>query len=162
MNQPIRRQSRRGVLVALVSTGVAVMIAAGSGQQQTQGQGQAQAPGGGGRGNFGANFTGKVVVGDSADMRTSRIRFEAGARTNWHLHSAGQLLLVEDGRGRLYEQGGDIVELRAGQPVYTKPNVLHWHGAAPDSHALQFSVYSGTLEWKEAVTDDEYLGKKKR
>jgi quercetin dioxygenase-like cupin family protein len=163
MYEPIRRQARRGVLVALVSTGVAVMIAAGSGQQQTPGQGAAPAQGGGrGGGNFASNFTGKVVVGDSTDMRTSRIRFEAGARTNWHLHSAGQLLLVEEGRGRLYEQGGDIVELRAGQPVYTKPNVLHWHGAAPDSHALQFSVYSGMLEWKEAVADDEYLGKKKR
>ena len=34
----------------------------------------------------------------------SRIRFEAGARTNWHLHSTGQLLLVEEGRGRLYER----------------------------------------------------------
>jgi hypothetical protein len=40
--------------------------------------------------------------------------------------------------------------------------VLHWHGAAPDQPALQFSVYSGDLKWAEAVSDDEYLGKKKR
>jgi quercetin dioxygenase-like cupin family protein len=146
------------VLVALVGTGVALMIAAGSGQQPAP---DAQA-GRGGRGNFGANFTGTVTIGDSSNMRSSRIRFEAGARTNWHTHSAAQLLLVEEGRGRLYEQGGDIVELMAGQPVLTKPNVLHWHGAAPDQHALQFSVYSGDLKWAEAVSDDEYLGKKKR
>jgi quercetin dioxygenase-like cupin family protein len=155
---PIRGHSRPRVLVALVGAGVALMIAAGSGQQQAPG---AQPPGGG-RGNFGANFTGKVTVGDSSNMRSSRIRFEAGARTNWHTHTAAQLLLVEEGRGRLYEQGGDIVELMAGQPVLTKPNVLHWHGAAPDQHALQFSVYSGDLTWAEAVSDDEYLGKKKR
>ena len=93
----------------------------------------------------------------------SRIRFEAGARTNWHLHSTGQLLLVEEGRGRLYEMGaGKVIDVKAGEPVYTKPNVLHWHGAAPDSHAVQFSVYSGTLEWKEAVTDEEYTGRKAR
>ncbi len=157
--KPIHGHSRPRVLVALVGTGVALMIAAGSGQQPAPG---AQAGRGGGRGNFGANFTGKVTVGDSSDMRSSRIRFEAGARTNWHTHSAAQLLLVEEGRGRLYEQGGDIVELMAGQPVLTKPNVLHWHGAAPDQHALQFSVYSGDLKWAEAVSDDEYLGKKKR
>ena len=155
----IQPHSRQGVLLALVGTGVAVMIAAGSGQQPTPGQAPA---GGGGRGNFGANFTGKVTVGDSSNMRSSRIRFEAGARTNWHTHSAAQLLLVEEGRGRLYEQGGDIVELRAGEPVLTKPNVLHWHGAAPDQHALQFSVYSGDLKWAEAVSDDEYLGTRKR
>ena len=153
-----RRASRPGVLIGLVGAGIALMIAGGAGQQQAPGGQQA----GRGRGNFGANFTGKIAVADSSDMRMSRIRFEAGARTNWHTHSAGQILLVEEGRGRLYEQGGDIVELRPGQPVLTKPNVLHWHGAAPDSHALQFSVYSGDLKWAEAVSDDEYLGKKKR
>lgn len=40
--------------------------------------------------------------------------------------------------------------------------MLHWHGAALDSPAVQFSVYSGTLAWKEAVTDDEYTGRKAR
>ena len=154
----LQRHTRQRVLIGLVGAGITVMIAAGSGQQPTPGA----PPPGGGRGNFGANFTGKVTVGDSSNMRSSRIRFEAGARTNWHTHSTGQLLLVEEGRGRLYEQGGDIVELRAGEPVLTKPNVLHWHGAAPDQHALQFSVYSGDLKWAEAVSDEEYLGKKKR
>ncbi len=44
--------------------------------------------------------------------------------------------------------------------MLTKPNLLHWHGAAPEQAALQFSVYSGTLEWKDPVTDEQYLGKK--
>jgi quercetin dioxygenase-like cupin family protein len=95
-------------------------------------------------------------------MRSSRIRFEAGARTNWHTHSTGQLLLVEEGKGRLQEQGSAIRDVLAGQPVLTKPGVMHWHGAAPDQHAVQFSVYSGMLEWKDAVTDEEYTGKTKR
>ena len=145
------------VLAGLVSTGLAAMMAGAAAQQPAQGQPPAA---GGARGNFGANFTGKIEVGDSTNMRMSRIRFEAGSRTNWHLHSTGQLLLVEEGRGRLQELGSAIVDIPVGQPVLTKPNVLHWHGAAPDQAALQFSVYSGTLEWKEAVTDDQYLGKK--
>lgn len=148
------RLSRRTLHLVLVSAGLAAMIVSG----YAQGRGQAPAPPAGG-GNFADNFTGKVTVVDSAEMRSSRIRFEAGARTRWHIHSTGQLLLVEDGRGRLQEQGSDVRELMAGQPVYTKPNVLHWHGAAPDQHAVQFSVYSGTLEWKDQVTDAQYLGK---
>ena len=149
--------ARTVVLVSLVSLGVAVMFVGAAAQQQPA-QGQPPAAG---RGNFGANFTGKIEVRDSAEMRMSRIYFEAGSRTNWHLHSTAQLLLVEQGRGRLQEQGGAIVDLATGQSFLTKPNVLHWHGAAPDSPALQFSVYSGPLEWKEPVTDDQYLGKTK-
>jgi quercetin dioxygenase-like cupin family protein len=149
--------SRTSVLSGLVLAAAAVMIAVPSAQNQSQ------AAQGGGRGNFASNFTGTIAVVDSKEMRMSRIRFEAGARTNWHIHSTGQLLLVEEGRGRLYETGGGkVVDVKAGESVYTKPNVLHWHGAAPDSHAVQFSVYSGTLEWKDAVTNEEYTGKKLR
>lgn len=148
--------TRSVVLVTLVTVGAA-MIGVAAAQQQ--GQGAAPAPGRG-RGNFGDNFTGKITVGETGSMRMSRIKFEAGARTNWHLHSTGQLLLVEEGKGRLQELGSQVVELKAGQPVYTKPNVKHWHGAAPDEAALQFSVYSGTLEWMEAVSDADYSGKK--
>jgi quercetin dioxygenase-like cupin family protein len=128
-------------------------------QQPPAGQTPGQAPAGG-RGRGIASFmTGKVEVGDTKGTNMSRIRFEAGARTNWHIHSAPQLLLVEEGRGRLQELGSAIVDVPANQPVLTKANLLHWHGAAPEQAALQFSVYSGTLEWKEAVTEDEYLGR---
>jgi quercetin dioxygenase-like cupin family protein len=159
MHRTHRPHARTGILVSLVGVGMAVMMVGGAAQQQG---GQAPAGGRGGGNNFANNFTGKITVGETSAMRMSRIRFEAGARTNWHLHSTGQLLLIEEGKGRVYEVGGQIVDLAAGKPFYTQPNVLHWHGAAPDSPATQFSVYSGSLEWKEAVTDDEYSGKKKR
>ena len=138
--------------------GLVAMIAAAAAQQPAPGQ--TPPPGGGRGGGLASRMTGKIEVGDTKNMNMSRIRFEAGARTNWHLHSAAQLLLVEEGRGRLQELGSGIVDVPAGQPVLTKPNVLHWHGAAPDQAALQFSVYSGTLEWKDPVTDEQYLGKK--
>ena len=148
---------RSVVLSGLVSTGLVVMIAAAAAQQPPAGQ----TPPAGGRGRGLASLmTGKIEVGDTKNMNMSRIRFEAGARTNWHIHSAAQLLLIEEGRGRLQEQGSAPVDIAAGQPVLTKPNVLHWHGASADQAALQFSVYSGTLDWKEAVTDEQYLGKK--
>ena len=60
------------------------------------------------RGGFQNNFTGDIEVVDSSEMRSSRIRFEAGARTNWHVHSERQLLLIEQGQGRVQELGGPI------------------------------------------------------
>ena len=146
--------TRTLVLSALVASGLVIMMGAAAAQDQPP---PAAPPGG--RGNFMNNFTGTITVGNTKDMSSSRIKFEAGARTNWHLHSAPQLLLVEEGRGRLQELGESIKDVPAGQPVLTKANVLHWHGASPDQSALQFSVYSGTLEWKEKVTDEEYTGK---
>ena len=150
------RTKRSAVLTGLVALGLAVMIGGAAAQQPAQGPAP---PAGRGRG-LASLMTGKIEVGDTKNMNMSRIRFEAGARTNWHIHSTGQLLLVEEGKGRLQEMGSAIVDVPAGQPVLTKPNVLHWHGAAPDQAALQFSVYSGTLEWKDPVTDEQYLGKK--
>jgi quercetin dioxygenase-like cupin family protein len=143
---------RSVVLTGLVSFGLMIMIAAAAAQQQP--------PPAGRGGGLASLMTGKIEVGDTKNMNMSRIRFEAGARTNWHIHEAAQLLLVEEGRGRLQEQGSAIVDIPVGQPVLTKPNVLHWHGASPDQAALQFSVYSGKLDWKDAVTDEQYLGKK--
>src|SRR5678816_2155890 len=148
---------RSVVLASLVIVGVWSMLAAAAAQQPAPGQ----APAGGGRGGgLASRMTGKIDVGDTKNMNMSRIRFEAGARTNWHLHSAAAFFDEQQLRGRLQELGSGIVDVPAGQPVLTKPNVLHWHGAAPDQAALQFSVYSGTLEWKDPVTDEQYLGKK--
>jgi quercetin dioxygenase-like cupin family protein len=155
-----RHRTRTVVLSSLVASGLVLMMTAAVAQQQPAPSPQpAPAAPPAGRGNFLNNFTGNITVGNTKDMSSSRIKFDAGARTNWHLHSAAQLLLVEEGQGRLQELGEPIKDLTAGQPVLTKPNVLHWHGAAPDQSALQFSVYSGTLEWKEKVTDEEYSGK---
>ena len=140
-----------------LSLAAALMLMAGAAAAQQQ---QPQAPAAqGGRGNFAANFTGTVAVQATEGTNMSRIRFEAGARTNWHVHTAPQILLIEEGRGRWQEQGDSVKELPMNQPVLTKPNVPHWHGAAPDQHALQFSVYAGKLEWQKPVTDAEYKGR---
>lgn len=149
---------RRRLSLAVV---LMLMAAVAGAAQQQQPQGQAPGTAGGGRGNFAANFTGTVAVQPTEGTNMSRIRFEAGARTNWHLHTAPQILLIEEGRGRWQEQGDAVKELPMGQPVLTKANVPHWHGAAPDQPALQFSVYAGKLDWQKPVTDAEYLGKAK-
>lgn len=155
----IQWQLHDRILLAAVMAALAVVV--GVAQQDAGRGGSAPAQGrAGGRGNFANNFTGTIAVQQTTGMNMSRIRFEAGARTNWHVHTAPQILLIEEGRGRWQEQGDVVKDLPPNTPVLTKPNLVHWHGAAPDSHAVQFSVYAGSLEWKQAVTDDEYAGRK--
>jgi len=161
MNRSLKWRSRARLLLALIPAALVVMI--GSAQQQggQEQSNQQQGARGQGPAGFSSNFTGKITVADNADVRTSRIRFEAGARTNWHVHTAGQLILAEEGRGRFQEQGGAIKEMGVGQPAYLQANVPHWHGATPDQAILQLSMYAGQLKWMQPVTDEEYLGKKR-
>jgi len=104
-----------------------------------------------------SNFMGKMPsVVDSAAVRTLRLRFPAGTRTNWHSHTWGQLLMVEEGCALTQVRGGPVVEYHPGQPWFTEADVEHWHGAAPDMDLLQLTAYEGTVKWLEPVTDREY------
>ena len=94
---------------------------------------------------------------DSSDIRALRLRFEPGSRSNWHSHSNWQILMAEEGRGRTQIRGEEIVELVPGRPVYTGPNVVHWHGAASDEHLVQLTFVSGETSWGEQVSDNDYL-----
>jgi len=108
-------------------------------------------------------FTGTSTVMDGKDLSAARRSFEAGARTYWHSHDNGQLLLVEKGVMRVQKRGEKMRELKAGESDYAGPNVVHWHGAGPTEPLVQINVgFSGGSKWYEAVTDDEYSGKKTR
>ncbi len=99
---------------------------------------------------------------DSSDIRALRLRFEAGARSNWHSHAGWQILAADEGRGRTQARGDAIQEMTPGdQPVYTAPGVVHWHGASPDEHVVQLTFMGGPAgaSWFEPVTDDEYRGR---
>jgi quercetin dioxygenase-like cupin family protein len=105
-------------------------------------------------------FTGRSTPMEGTDLSVARRRFEAGARTYWHSHDRGQLLMVEDGRMRLQKRGEGMKEVGVGGTDYTAPNVVHWHGAAPDRPLIQINVgFGGDAKWLEAVTDKEYSGK---
>ena len=88
------------------------------------------------------------------------VTFDKGARTNWHKHSGGQILLVTAGEGRYQEKGKEIQILKAGDVVKTPPNVEHWHGAAPDSEFAHISIEPNIPDnettWLEPVTDEQY------
>ena len=99
---------------------------------------------------------GSPRMANSDDVRTLRLVFPAGVRSNWHTHSWGQLLMVEEGRGLTQVRGGPVLEARPGEPWFTAAGVEHWHGAAVDEDALQMTIYEGTVEWLEPVSDEAY------
>jgi quercetin dioxygenase-like cupin family protein len=85
------------------------------------------------------------------------VEFEAGGRTNWHRHSAPQLLLVKEGRGLVQKWGEPVRAIAAGDAVCIEPDEKHWHGAAPGTRMSHFAVnLTLTTQWLEPVSDDQY------
>jgi len=88
------------------------------------------------------------------------VTFEAGARTAWHTHPAGQTLIVVSGLGWVQREGGPIEEIRPGDVVWFEPEEKHWHGASTNkamSHiAIQEEVNGSAVTWMEKVSDEQY------
>jgi quercetin dioxygenase-like cupin family protein len=113
------------------------------------------------------NFTGEVFVkplfNPSVHTRTSagQVTFGPSARSAWHIHPAGQTLIVTSGTGWVQQWGRPKQEIKPGDVIWTPPGVKHWHGASPTepmTHvAIQDSVDGRTVEWMEKVSDAEYL-----
>ena len=88
------------------------------------------------------------------------VTFEPSARTAWHTHPLGQVLIVTAGCGRAQREGGGIEEIRPGDVVVFAPGEKHWHGAAPTTAmthiAIQEALDGKAVEWMEEVTDEQY------
>ena len=88
------------------------------------------------------------------------VSFTPGARTNWHKHSGGQILLVTAGEGRYQERNGKIRILKTGDVIKIPPFVAHWHGAAPNrafAHiSIETNLPTNETTWLEPVTDEQY------
>ena len=114
----------------------------------------------------GETFTGKTwhtaLVPHDSTLTTvvGNVYFEPGARSHWHSHPSGQILLITDGKGFHQIEGQPKQNLKKGDVVTCPPNVLHWHGASPEIGMQQLFVVpnteKGIVEWKHAVTDAEY------
>jgi quercetin dioxygenase-like cupin family protein len=116
-----------------------------------------------------ASFIGDVQVdmlfpdNETAHYSGAYVTFQPGARTAWHLHPAGQHMIVISGVGLTGTRDGKIVTFKAGDTVWCPPDIDHWHGATPNS-PMTHLVITGVLKgknviWKEKVTDDQYKGK---
>ena len=64
--------------------------------------------------------------------------WQPGMRSFWHCHAGGQIMMLDQGVGRVQKRGERMRTLRRGDTEYAAPGVEHWHGAAADSSALYF------------------------
>lgn len=112
-----------------------------------------------------ANFKGNAWLQPLADndstlgTQVGNVTFEPGARTNWHLHPGGQILLATGGTGYYQEKGSAKRLLRKGDVIKCPPNIPHWHGASPDDEFVQVAITitrNGPTVWLEPVKDEEY------
>ena len=111
-------------------------------------------------------FTGTVRIDplfqapDHALVQGASVTFEPGARTAWHTHPLGQMLIITAGFGWAQRWGGPIEEIRPGDVVWFFPGEKHWHGATPSigmTHiAIQEKKDGKVVDWMEHVTDDQY------
>lgn len=112
-------------------------------------------------------FTGDVRIDkvfnppEPSRVGVAVVNFAPGARTNWHTHPVGQILLVTDGVGWTQCEGGPKTEVRPGDLIWCNCGRRHWHGAtnttAMQHVAVQESQDGSPVEWMEAVTDEDYL-----
>jgi quercetin dioxygenase-like cupin family protein len=112
------------------------------------------------------NFTGKawnigLVANDTVyNTVVGNVYFEPGARSNWHVHPSGQVLIITDGEG--YHQIKDQPKqlIKKGDIVKCPPNVIHWHGASPNTGMQQIYILPkterGIVKWLQPVTNEEY------
>jgi quercetin dioxygenase-like cupin family protein len=106
-----------------------------------------------------------TALTDVSQLQVNVVRRPAGDKGGgWHTHPQGQVFWAHEGRALIQERGGRLIELRKhDEPVYTPPNVEHWHGAAPDEGVTYVAIAcckDNYVTWlKEETSDQVYRGK---
>lgn len=112
------------------------------------------------------HFTGTVRVDPLFSAKApghvggALVTFEPGARTAWHTHPLGQILIVTSGTGRVQRWGDPVQEIHQGDVVWIPPGQKHWHGAAPNSPMSHIAIVEQldgkAVDWMEKVSDAQY------
>ncbi len=112
-------------------------------------------------------FTGKaylfnLVTADAVNTNAAGVvTFEPGARTFWHQHPTGQIIIALSGTGFYQEKGGQKQVLKKGDTVKCPADTPHWHGASDRDEFVQIAITGrseGPTEWLEPVADEIYFG----
>jgi quercetin dioxygenase-like cupin family protein len=117
-------------------------------------------------------FTGNVRIDplfeakDPARALGASVTFEPGARTAWHTHPLGQILIVTAGCGWAQREGGAIEEIRPGDVVWFSPGEKHWHGATPTTAMTHIAIVEQldgkSADWMEKVREEQYQQESKK
>jgi|GEM_PF-32189 len=112
--------------------------------------------------NFSGNAWLNMLVESDTTYSTQigNVTFEPGARTRWHYHPGGQILLVIEGKGLYQEKGKPIQVIKKGDVIKCSPNTIHWHGATPTDPMVHIAIGTntgkGSVVWLEKVSDAVY------
>lgn len=115
------------------------------------------------------NFTGHVrrdplfTAEDPSRLNASCVTFEPAARTVWHTHPLGQLIIITAGCGWVQCDGQAIEAVYPGDIVWFQPGEKHWHGATSANGmthiAIAEQLNGSAVTWLEPVTDEQYSAK---
>ncbi len=101
-----------------------------------------------------------IARDENNDFTIGSVSFEAKARTNWHTHPKGQILLVIEGNGYYQEKGKAAQPIKKGDVITIPENIKHWHGASAKNKMVHLAVtnYKDEIQvtWLEPVTDEDY------
>jgi quercetin dioxygenase-like cupin family protein len=109
----------------------------------------------------GATFTGEVWkdpilprTGDGVGI--ANVHFAPCARTYWHTHEGGQILIIVAGEGLVGDDDG-VVRASAGDVVWTPGGTRHWHGATGDRYMIHTAISLAGVQWHDEVDEQDYL-----
>jgi quercetin dioxygenase-like cupin family protein len=94
------------------------------------------------------------------EFALASVTFKPGARTNWHTHPKGQVLIIIEGGGFYQEKGKPARALKKGDVVNIPENTEHWHGASAGNQFIHIAItnYKGeqNVVWLKPASDEEY------
>ena len=120
------------------------------------------------KGEIGANkdnYTGTIWLNElnhpdsNFTFSIAQAVYAPGSKLDWHIHPAGQYLLVTEGSGYYQEKGKSGQVVHKGDIIKCLPGVAHWHGAAAGSsfaYVAVTPVTKGRTIWLQRVTAGEY------
>jgi 4-carboxymuconolactone decarboxylase len=85
--------------------------------------------------------------------------YEKGAKLDWHIHPAGQILFITEGMGYYQEKDKPVQVIHKGEVIKCLPGVTHWHGATPNSTFAYWATtptQKGKTIWLNRVSEAEY------
>ncbi|MGH3625843.1 MAG: cupin domain-containing protein [Sciscionella sp.] len=108
-----------------------------------------------------STFTGTVwgdpVLPTTDGNTVNSVTFPPGARTYWHHHTGGQILVVTSGLGWICSHGGQPETIRVGDVVWVPAGERHWHGGTTGTVMTHLAVSIGKTNWLDEVSDEDYV-----
>lgn len=109
------------------------------------------------------NFTGTIWLNHLSEadsvfnFNLAVASYAPGSKLDWHIHPAGQILLITEGTGYYQERGKPVQIVHQGEVIKCPPGVEHWHGAAPESEFAYLAItMDEPTKWLERVSDEKY------